>query len=139
TFVLDKETLKKYPQQPHGGKLINRVATGEELDKGLEKAKTLPKIMVDLEAAITLEMIATGVLSPNDGFMNEKDYLSVLEKGRLANGLVWPTPLSFAPTGDKNKQVVDSLSVGDDVVLVDIEDTPIALLNVEDLFDYDRE
>src|SRR5699024_3291006 len=95
--------------------------------------------MVDLEAAITLEMIATGVLSPNDGFMKEDDYLSVLEKGRLANGLVWPTPLSFAPIGDRNKEVVDSLSVGDEVVLVDVEDTPIALLDVEDLFDYDRE
>lgn len=46
--------------------------------------------MVDLEAVITLEMIATGVLSPYEGFMNEADYKSVLKEWRLANGLVWP-------------------------------------------------
>src|SRR5690625_2422634 len=95
--------------------------------------------MIDLEAVITLEMIATGVLSPNDGFMNEEDYLSVLETGRLKNGIVWPTPLSFAPIGDQNEQVVASLSVGDEVLLVDHEELPIALLKVEDIFEYDRD
>ena len=40
--------------------------------------------MVDMEAVITLEMIATGVLSPNEGFMNEVDYKSVLTEGRLS-------------------------------------------------------
>jgi len=139
TTVLNEEALSKYPQKPHGGKLVDRVATGEEREKGLEKAKSLSKIMIDLEAVITLEMIATGVLSPNDGFMNEEDYLSVLETGRLKNGIVWPTPLSFAPIGDRNEQVVASLSVGDEVLLVDHEELPIALLKVEDLFEYDRD
>lgn len=137
--VLDEETLKSYPQQPHGGKLIDRVATGKDRDEALEKAKTLPHIMVDLEAAITIEMIATGVLSPNDGFMNEEDYISVLEKGRFASGLIWPTPLSFAPVGEKNQEVASSLTKGDEVVLIDDEQTPIALLNVSDVFEYDRE
>ena len=49
----------------------------------MERAKQLPKIMVDLEAVITLEMIATGVLSPNEGFMNEADYKSVLNEGKI--------------------------------------------------------
>lgn len=139
TVVLDEKAMEKYPQQPHGGKLINRVATGGDLEKALEKAKTLPAIMVDLEAAITIEMIATGVLSPNDGFMNEEDYISVLEKGRFANGLVWPTPLSFAPVGEQNEKIVTSLEVGDEVVLIDQDEIPIALLNVNDIFEYDRE
>src|SRR5690625_4855389 len=139
TFDLDEKTLSKYPQQPHGGKLVDRVATGEEREKGLEKAKTLPKILVDLEAAITLELIATGVMSPHEGLMNEEDYLSSLETGRLKNGLAWPVPLSFAPTGERNTQVIETLSVGDEVVLADIDDMPIAILNVEDIFTYDRD
>lgn len=138
-MVLDEETFSKYPQQPHGGKLVNRVATGAEREEGLEKAKTLPKIMVDLEAAITLEMIATGVLSPHEGLMKEEDYISSLETGRLKNGLAWPVPLSFAPTGDRNKEVIASLSVGDEVVLVDENELPIAILNAEDIFAYDRD
>lgn len=138
-FVLDEETLAKYPQQPHGGKLVDRVATGKEREEGLEKAKTLPKIMVDLEAAITLELIATGVMSPHEGLMVEEEYLSSLETGRLTNGLPWPVPLSFAPTGERNTQVVQSLSIGDEVVLANEDDVPVALLHVEDIFSYDRD
>ncbi|MFC0302577.1 sulfate adenylyltransferase [Virgibacillus soli] len=137
-LVLDKEKLASYPQQPHGGKLVDRVLTGEERDKELERAKQLPMIMVDLEAVITLEMIATGVLSPNEGFMNEADYKSVLTTGRLENGLVWPVPLSFAPIGDRNSQIIQSLSVGDEVALTDETKEPVAILKIDDIFEYDK-
>lgn len=133
------ETATKLPQEPHGGKLVNQVLTGEELEKAKEKVKQLPMIMVDMEAVITLEMIATGVLSPNEGFMDEEDYISVLEKGRLKDGTVWPVPLSFAPIGDRNKQVIQTLSVGDEVALVDESKEPVAILKLTDIFDYDRE
>src|SRR5699024_2433198 len=123
----------------HGGKLVNRVLTGKEREQEIERAAKLPMIMIDLEATITIEMIATGVLSPNEGFMQEDDYKSVLKDGRLANGLVWPVPLSFAPVGDRNQQIVSSLSVGDEVALVDDKKEPIAILAVEDIFNYDKE
>src|SRR5699024_11318229 len=55
----------KYPQEPHGGKLVNQVLTGKEREDALKRAENLPTIMVDLEAVITVEMIATGVLSPD--------------------------------------------------------------------------
>ena len=87
TDVLDEMKLASYPQQPHGGKLVNRVLTGKERDEAMERAKQMPMIMVDLEAVITLEMIATGVLSPNEGFMVEEEYKSVLTDGRLKNGV----------------------------------------------------
>lgn len=137
--VLDENRFANYPQQPHGGKLIDKVLTGKELEEGLVRAEQLPKIMIDMEAVITVEMIATGVLSPNDGFMNQVDYNSVLTKGRLDNGLVWPVPLSFAPTGNRNENVVQSLSVGDEVALVDETNRPIAILNLNDIFKYDKE
>lgn len=133
------EIIKKsYPQEPHGGKLVNQVLTGKEREEALERAKNMPTIMVDLEAVITLEMIATGVLSPNVGFMKEDDYKSVLKEGRLANGLVWPVPLSFAPIGNRNKEVVASLSIGDEIALTDHTKEPVAILKIEDLFDYDK-
>ena len=137
--VLDDSKKLRYPQQPHGGELVNQVLAGEELEAALEKANHLPMIMVDLEAVITLEMIATGVLSPNKGFMNEADYKSVLTEGRLSNGVVWPVPLSFAPIGDKNKEIIKSLKVGDEIALADHSRQPVAILTIEDIFDYDRE
>lgn len=129
----------KYPQEPHGGELVDQVLTGEALEEALERSKQLPMIMVDMEAVITLEMIATGVLSPNKGFMNENDYKSVLTEGRLSNGLIWPVPLSFAPIGDKNKEVIKQLEIGDEVVLVDRDKQSIAIMEIEDIFEYDRE
>ena len=139
TTTTTKNRFADYPQQPHGGELIDKVLTGSELEEAVIRAKELPTIMVDLEAVITLEMIATGVLSPNEGFMNEVDYKSVLTEGRLANGLVWPVPLSFAPIGNRNKEVVKTLSIGDEVALSDENNEPVAIMTIEDIFDYDKE
>lgn len=137
--MLKQETLVKYPQKPHGGTLVNQVITGKELEEALVRAETLPKIMVDLEAVITIEMIATGVLSPHKGFMNEADYKAVLQTGRLANGLVWPVPLSFAPIGERNREVIETLSVGDEIALIDESKKAVALMRLEDKFAYDKE
>lgn len=137
--AFDRDEFAAYPQQPHGGRLVNRVLTGAEREEALARAPHLPTIMIDLEAVITIEMIATGVLSPNEGFMNEADYKSVLERGRLANGLIWPVPLSFAPAGQRNSQVVRSLKVGHEVTLADEGGQPVALLKIEDIFPYDKE
>lgn len=137
--VMDQTKKTTYPQQPHGGELINQVLTGEALTEAIERAKHLPMIVVDLEAVITLEMIATGVLSPNKGFMNERDYKSVLTEGRLSNGVVWPVPLSFAPIGDRNKEIIKSLNIGDEIALADHTKEAVAILKIEDIFDYDRE
>src|SRR5690625_3191609 len=131
---MNQETFENYPQEPHGGKLVNRVLTGEAREKVLARAKGLPMIMIDLEAVITLEMIAIGVLSPNEGFMNEADYESVLENGRLENGVVWPVPLSFAPTGDRNQEVVNSLSIGEEVILANESKDPVAILKATVIF-----
>ncbi|MDY0309724.1 MAG: hypothetical protein RBR29_08040 [Castellaniella sp.] len=61
----------RYPQQPHGGTLVNQVVPEHRVKDEIERARSLPSIRVDLEAVITIEMIATGVLSPNKGFMKK--------------------------------------------------------------------
>ncbi|HJD44698.1 MAG TPA: sulfate adenylyltransferase [Candidatus Paenalcaligenes intestinipullorum] len=129
----------QYPQQPHGGTLINQVVPEHLVDSETERARGLLSIRVDLEAAITIEMIATGVLSPNKGFMNEADYKSVLKEGRLSSGVVWPVPLSFAPIGERNSQIIAQLKVGDEVALTNSDNLPVAILSIEDIFAYDKE
>ncbi|MFA7437967.1 sulfate adenylyltransferase [Castellaniella sp.] len=131
--------FENYPQKPHGGHLVDQVVPPDRRAAEIERARSLPAIMVDLQAVITIEMICTGVLSPNKGFMNRADYLSSLENGRLADGTIWPVPLSFAPIGRRNTEVIRKLSVGDHVALVDHQGEPVARLEVNDLFDYDRE
>src|SRR5690625_1778333 len=96
-------------------------------------------IIYDLESLIILEMIAICVMSPNDGFMDEEDYESVLKNGRLKNGVVWPVPLSCASTGERNKEVVSSLSIGEEVILANESKDPVAILKIDDIFQYDKE
>src|SRR5699024_10706079 len=88
---------------------------------------------------ITVEMIASGVLSPNDGFMAEADYNSVLDKGRLANGTVLPISLSYAPIGNTNEEIISKLSVGYEVILADEKKQPIAIQKLDDIFEYDKD
>lgn len=128
----------KYPQKPHGGVLVNQMVAEDKKAAEIERARSLPSIRVDTQAVITIEMICTGVLSPNKGFMNEPDYLGSLEKGRLADGTVWPVPLSFAPFGKRNGETIKGLSVGDEVALTNSANEPVAILALEDIFDYDK-
>src|SRR5690606_27412617 len=128
-----------YPQKPHGGQLVDQVVPESQRAAEIERARSLPTIRIDLEAAITIEMIATGVLSPLRGFMTQADYISVLEDSRLADGTVWPVPLSFAPSGARNAEIVRSLSIGDEVALADADGEPVAILTLDDIFDYDKE
>ncbi|MCD1295726.1 sulfate adenylyltransferase [Methanocella sp. CWC-04] len=125
-------------------KLVNTILEGPAREVALEEAleslsKNQDTIMVDEEAWITIEMIATGALSPCDGFHTQEDYRSVLHTGRLADGTPWPTPLSFAVAGERNQDVLKGLSKGDIVTLINKNKEPIARIITEEVFEYDRE
>ena len=81
--------------EPHGGTLVDRRVSGDERNRTIEEAKGLPRIDLDERQIADLDMIAVGAMSPLTGFLGEKDYLSVVEKMRLADGTVWPFPISL--------------------------------------------
>src|SRR5660398_176578 len=128
-----------YPQDPPGDELVEQVLEGEEKQEALRRAAALPRLMVDREAEITLEMIATGVFSPITGFLPRVENESVLEEGRLTDGTPWPIPLSMAPTGRRNREVLAGLAGGEEIALVNQRGETVALLEVEDIYEYDRE
>jgi sulfate adenylyltransferase len=109
---------------PHGGTLVDR--TGDR-PEDLEDLKVLTLTSRELS---DLDMLASGALSPLEGFMGQADYESVVEDMRLANGLPWALPVCLA---------VDGPPQGDRVALADETDRPVAVLEVEGVFDYDRE
>jgi sulfate adenylyltransferase len=81
---------------PHGGQLVNRIATHNQRQEFLEKAEFLPRVQLDKRAISDLEMIAIGALSPLTGFMEQADYESVVDQMRLANGLPWSIPVTLS-------------------------------------------
>ena len=108
---------------PHGGELVDR--TGEQPD-GLETLETLTLTSRELS---DLDMLASGALSPLTGFMGREDYESVLETMRLASGLPWALPVCLSVAAAPN---------GDRVALADETGRPYAVLEVEEVYDYDK-
>ena len=81
------------------------------------------------------ELILDGSFSPLNGFMTEKDYNSVLDTMRLANGKLFPIPIVL----DVNEKFSQKLNFGDEIFLCDKEGFQIAKLMVESIWEPDFE
>ena len=79
--------------EPHGGKLVNRIAKREDKDRIFKDAESLFKIKLDTEHIQELHNIATGTFSPLEGFLTEKELTSVLKEMRLLSGIPWTVPI----------------------------------------------
>ncbi|MGH9798271.1 MAG: sulfate adenylyltransferase, partial [Candidatus Polarisedimenticolia bacterium] len=123
---------------PVGGRLVDRVLTGAARDAAKTLAGRLPKLTLTLDQVVTLEMIATGVLSPFEGYPGSADYRSILDRGRLADGTPWTLPPTLAPGDDESRRVVDRVREGEAIALVDPAGTPVALLHVQEKYGFDR-
>lgn len=99
--------------KPHGGTLVNRLVIGKELDRLLGLAPKLKAIPVNERVEADIEMIGNGGFSPLTGFMGKEDYLQVVDHKRLANGLPWTIPITFAVSAP----LADSIKLDDQVVL----------------------
>src|SRR5207247_1450021 len=123
---------------PVGGRLIDRVLVGPDRDRAKELAARLPKLTLTLDQVVTLEMIATGVLSPLEGFPGSGDYVSILDRGRLADGTPWTLPPTLAPGDEAGRGAVDRVREGEALALVDPSGAAIAILHVQEKFGFDK-
>ncbi len=118
--------------QPHGGKLINRIATGDRKKELEAKADSLLNITLEDRYGADIEMIAIGAFSPLEGFMGKADVQSVMDNMKLANGLAWGIPI-LLPAGE----YYDQIKVGDEVALRDQSNRLLAVIKVEEKFELD--
>ena len=119
---------------PHGGKLINRLATPAEKEDFLAQADSLPRIQLDKRATSDLVMIAIGGFSPIDGFMEQDDYLSVVKEMRLASGLPWSIPVTLCVTSKE----AEPLKEGSLIRLDNPEGKFIGVLKLTQKYSYDK-
>jgi sulfate adenylyltransferase len=120
---------------PHGGKLINREASGDEATSLAERARSLPALKLTSRALSDLELIAIGGFSPLEGFMTRAQYTRVVNDMHLPDGLPWSLPVTLAATRDEAAPLKD----GSQVALADDDGAPLALLDLEERYDYDKE
>lgn len=119
---------------PHGGTLINRIATPDQRAEFLSKADSLPRITIDQRAVSDLEMIAIGGFSPLDGFMGQKDYSAVVQEMHLANGLPWAIPVTLSVS----EEVAAPLTEGMQIRLDDAEGRFVGVLELTEKYHYDK-
>ncbi|MEI6381721.1 MAG: sulfate adenylyltransferase [Cyanobacteriota bacterium ELA615] len=120
---------------PHGGVLINRIATEQEYQQFLELSESLPRIQLDERALSDLVMIAIGGFSPLSGFLGEKDYLSVVNHMRLENGLPWSIPVTLSVA----KEIAEPLPIGGYIRLDDSTGEFVGVLELSEKYSYDKE
>jgi sulfate adenylyltransferase len=123
------------PNRPHGGKLINKVLEEKARDEWRERAARLPRVRLNARQLADVEMIAVGAFSPLEGFMGSRDYESVLLRERLARGDVWTIPVTLGVTEETRRSIGQSEAVS----LTDAEDRVVAVLQLDEIFKYDRD
>ena len=75
-----------------------------------------------------LELLMNGGFNPLKGFLSEEDYDSVVDRMRLADGTLWPMPITL----DVPDAFAEKLEVGQDIALRDQEGVILATMTVTD-------
>ena len=119
--------------QPHGGVLKELVVDDPECLQ--EEAMRLPSLKLTPRQLCDIELLLNGGFSPLEGFMTCRDYDRVVEDMRLADGTLWPMPITL----DVPEEVARTLEVGQRVALYDQTGILLAIMTVEDLWKPDKE
>jgi sulfate adenylyltransferase len=116
---------------PYGGRLVDLMVPQEELAEAREYASTLPSLQISPRAVCDLEMLASGAFSPVDRFMSEADFRRVLAEMRLADGTLFPMPITLPVAADAG------LRAGTDIALRDSMNDLLAIMTIDELYPWD--
>jgi sulfate adenylyltransferase len=121
--------------QPHGGRLVNRVLSGVERNNELDWAQHCLRIFPDDIMLNDFELIANGAYSPLTGFMTQADYDSVLKRMRLQNGRVWTVPVTLLV----NAEIASHIKLNSKIALSETSGRILGTMQVIDKFKIDLE
>ncbi len=101
------------------------------------EAANLPSWDLTQRQVCDLELLMNGGFFPLKGFLGQADYEGVVENMRLADGTLWPIPITL----DVSEAFAEKVAPGQDIALRDAEGVILAILSVTDKWtpDKDRE
>ena len=120
---------------PHGGELVQLQVPAARAAELKAQSKDWPSWDLTARQLCDLELLMSGGFSPLRGFMNRADYEGVCKDMRLANGTLWPVPITLDVTEDFAKKLTAGSSK---IALRDPEGVMLAVLSVEDIWQPDR-
>eukprot|EP00211_Chloroparvula_japonica_P001042 CAMPEP_0119131056 /NCGR_PEP_ID=MMETSP1310-20130426/9334_1 /TAXON_ID=464262 /ORGANISM="Genus nov. species nov., Strain RCC2339" /LENGTH=587 /DNA_ID=CAMNT_0007121609 /DNA_START=71 /DNA_END=1834 /DNA_ORIENTATION=- len=97
------------------------------LEKLKAEAENLRALTLTARQLCDIEMLMNGGFTPLDGFLTEEDYNSVLDNVRLANGKLWPMPITL----DVTEKQAEGIAVGDRLSLLDDFGNLMAVMTVK--------
>ncbi|WP_018140848.1 bifunctional sulfate adenylyltransferase/adenylylsulfate kinase [Thioalkalivibrio sp. ALJ7] len=119
---------------PYGGTLCDRYvdeATARELK---DIAREIPTWDLTERQVCDVELLLNGGFSPLTGFMGQADYEGVIEKMRLADGTLWPIPVTL----DVSEAFAEQAAPGTRIALRDAEGVTLAVMDVEQRWTPDK-
>lgn len=119
---------------PHGGKLINPQANPKRVLELRAAACDFTSLDLSARQLCDLELLGNGAFSPLTGFMGQKDYEQVCNRMRLADGTLWPVPITL----DVPLKFAMKLTAGQILALRDCEGTMVAVLTVSEIWQPDK-
>ncbi len=118
---------------PCGGELVDLVVSAERAEELKALSAHLPSLQLTSRAVCDLELLATGAYSPLDRFMGQADFERVLAEMRLAEGHLFPIPITLPVAADHG------FSVGDQVALRSAKNELLAVMTIEEIYGWDRQ
>jgi sulfate adenylyltransferase len=117
----------------HGGKeIVERII---DPPQSRERIKGLKEIPIRSQIANEVIDIAYGFFTPLEGFMGKKDVDSVCKEMRLASGTIWSIPIVY----DLSAAEISNYGIKEgDTVLLTYGGNPMAIFEIEDIFEYDK-
>src|SRR5271163_1142035 len=80
---------------PHGGELVQLQVPAARAAELKAHSKDWPSWDLSARQLCDLELLMSGGFSPLRGFMNRADYEGVCHNMRLADGTLWPMPITL--------------------------------------------
>ncbi len=120
---------------PHGGALVDLLVDADRAEALKTESQNFPSLTLSQRQLCDLELLMNGAFSPLTGFMGQRDYDSVVDNLRLADGTLWPVPIVF----DVPEKFAAKLQTGAKIALRDNEGFMPAVLTVGDIWRPDKE
>jgi sulfate adenylyltransferase len=119
---------------PHGGRLVDLMVPTDPAKALAAKAQGLPRLTLNPRETADLEMLATGAMSPLEGFMVREDYDAVVAGMHLKRGLAWTLPVTLNARADQAAAIRE----GGEVALFDEMGSLLAILEVQSKWTPDK-
>ncbi|NNF61771.1 MAG: bifunctional sulfate adenylyltransferase/adenylylsulfate kinase [Gammaproteobacteria bacterium] len=119
---------------PHGGTLKNLYLHNDACEAERKAARDYPSWDLTERQLCDIELLLNGAFSPLEGFMGKADYEAVCSDMRLADGTLWPMPITL----DVSEEFAGQVKVGDAIALRDLEGVNCATLEISDIWTPDR-